>query len=102
METKIEFVQSNLQAIVEELELCKFSCEAGSLENDLAFQELKRIASDKHNIAACLAGEFYKSGASKSKMFIASEDVGFPIRDEMHILVTVEYCYPEHGDDTNG
>lgn len=33
-----------LKEIVEQLESCDYRCEAGSLENNVAFQELKRLA----------------------------------------------------------
>lgn len=34
----------NLKQIVEQLESCNFECEAGPLENNVAFIELKRMA----------------------------------------------------------
>lgn len=36
--------QNNLPEIIKQLESCGYSCEAGSLENNLAFIELKRMA----------------------------------------------------------
>jgi hypothetical protein len=33
-----------LQEIIEQLESCHYECEAGTLENNVAFIELKRIA----------------------------------------------------------
>lgn len=34
----------NLKEIVEQLESCGYECEGGSLENNVAFQELKKMA----------------------------------------------------------
>jgi hypothetical protein len=43
-----------LKKIVEELEQCQFSCEAGPLENHAAFKDLKKIA-EKEAAAATTA-----------------------------------------------
>ena len=66
------FTKADLQAIVEQLELCKFSCEAGALEHNVAFQELKRIASDKHSIAACLANYCNSHGMTLLRPMISA------------------------------
>jgi len=84
------FTKADLQAIVEQLELCKFSCEAGALEHNVAFQELKRIASDKHSIAACLANYCNSHGMTKSIAFVTPDDIGGPIHNGEIIMVTVE------------
>jgi hypothetical protein len=41
---KNDYVIASLKEIVEQLEFCKFECEGGSLENNIAFLELKRRA----------------------------------------------------------
>lgn len=39
----------NLKEIVEQLEKCEFECEAGSLENNTAFIELKKLAESEED-----------------------------------------------------
>jgi hypothetical protein len=39
-----------LQEIVEQLESCNYECEAGTLENNVAWRELKQIAEGKSPI----------------------------------------------------
>lgn len=37
-------MQEKLKEIVEQLESCKYECQAGPLENNVAFIELKELA----------------------------------------------------------
>ncbi len=41
----------NLKEIVEQLEWCRFECEAGPLENNTAFIELKKLADSEEDRA---------------------------------------------------
>lgn len=43
----------NLQEIVEQLQSCNYECEAGALENNVAFIELRRIAHTSDEGTAC-------------------------------------------------
>lgn len=35
---------TSLKEIIEQLKLCRFDCEGGALENNIAFIELKKLA----------------------------------------------------------
>jgi hypothetical protein len=90
METK-EFAKSDLLAIVEQLEMCGYTCEGGLLENNVAFIELRRIANDRHDVAACLVNYWHGLGITKSESYITPDDIGKPIQDNQVVKVTLEY-----------
>lgn len=87
----IEFAKADLLAIVEQLEKCGYECQGGDLENNAAFIELKRIAKDRHDVAACLVNYWHGLGIEKTQSYITPDDIGRPISGDRVVKVTLEY-----------
>jgi hypothetical protein len=83
-------MKANLRKIIEQLELCKFSCEGGALEHNSAFIELRRVASDFRYIADCLANEWIETGIRRSRICVAQDDIDGEI-GERKIYVSIEW-----------
>ena len=86
-----EFVKANLQAIVDELERCWTDPSIHDFVYNPAFVELKRIANDKHDVAACFAGMVHGMGLEKSVSYITAEDMGKPLPAGIVMRITAEY-----------
>jgi hypothetical protein len=83
-------MKANLRKIIEQLELCQFTCDGGALENNTAFVELKRIAEDAHDIAACLANAWIETGISRSQIWIAQDEIDGNLEGRT-VKVTIEW-----------
>ena len=84
-------LKANLSKIIEQLELCEFTCDGGALENNTAFIELKRIAEDKYEIAACLVNSWIEdTGISKSQIWIAQDEINRDLAGRT-VKVTIEW-----------
>ena len=83
-------MKANLQKIIEQLELCEFACEGGSLEYNVAFVELKRIAENTHDIAACLVNAWIETGISRSQIWIVQDEIDGDLAGRT-VKVTIEW-----------
>lgn len=71
----------NLKEIVKQLESCKYECEGGSLENNVAFIELKQMSNTQNKLK-----EMYKpqEGILKPCPFCGSKKIVF-VSYEHHV-----------------
>lgn len=82
-----EFIKANLASIVDYL-----SKSYDGIEKNPAFLELRRIANDRHDVAACLVNYWHGMGVAKSVSYITPDDIGRPIEGDRVVKITLEYA----------
>lgn len=92
-----------LVEIIEQLESCNYECEAGTLSNNAAFVELKKMASNRYRFASDDDGHRYVIPDGKREEFDAwlehEQKLWKPgLSDEEFERVKAEY----EGEDFNG